>query len=240
MPKKVKTKRVMRTPNNPFESSKDTEYTPLRIVARRLQEIQAGPNKGKNGEHFRVVWEGFSQEKDETWEPIENLYGHEHLVNDYEVWLKAHNLELDKKDAQEKVAKRKADVESRETAAQNEQQPVKKNDMPAIETQTTRTVKNVDGTLTVTQEDVNILQWWRDVGQAQFPRIAVMARQFLAIPASSATSERVFSFAGLTLSDLRKSLLDGTLEAIMWAKWGPPNIPSGRGDLHETNPELCD
>jgi hypothetical protein len=32
-----------------------------------------------------------------------------------------------------------------------------------------------------------------------------MSRQFLAIPAASATAERVFSFAGLTLSDLRKS-----------------------------------
>ena len=76
--------------------------------------------------------------------------------------------------------------------------------------------------------------------QARFPRIAVMARQFLAIPASSATAERVFSFAGLTLSDLRKSLVEGTLEAIMWAKWGSPSIPLGRGDLDITHPELCD
>jgi hypothetical protein len=67
-----------------------------------------------------------------------------------------------------------------------------------------------------------------------------MTRQFLAIPAASATAERVFSFAGLTLSDLRKSLLEGTLEVIMWAKWGSPSIPLGRGDLHMTHPELCD
>ena len=64
--------------------------------------------------------------------------------------------------------------------------------------------------------------------------------QFLAIPADSATAERVFSFAGLTLSDLRKRLLEGTLEAIMWAKWGSPSIPLGRGDLDITHPELCD
>jgi hypothetical protein len=49
-----------------------------------------------------------------------------------------------------------------------------------------------------------------------------MARQFLTIPPASATTERVFSFAGLTLSDLRKRLLEGTLEAIMWAKWEIP------------------
>ena len=58
--------------------------------------------------------------------------------------------------------------------------------------------------------------------RARFPRIAVMVRQFLAIPAASATAECVFSFSGLTLSDLRKSLLEGTLEVIMWSKWGIP------------------
>jgi hypothetical protein len=60
--------------------------------------------------------------------------------------------------------------------------------------------KNTDGS-DITQ-DVDVLVWWRDVGQARFPRIAVMARQFLTIPVSSVTSERVFSFGGLTLSDL--------------------------------------
>ena len=98
--------------------------------------------------------------------------------------------------------------------------------------------KNEDGS-DITQ-DVDVLVWWRDVGQAHFPRIAVMVRQFLSIPAVSSTSERVFSFAGLTLSDLCKSLLEGTLEAMMWAKWGSPSIPLGRGDLHITHPELCD
>jgi hypothetical protein len=70
--------------------------------------------------------------------------------------------------------------------------------------------KNEDGS-DITQ-DVDDLVWWRDVGQARFLRISVMARQFLATPA---TAERVCGFDGLTLSDLRKSLLEGTLEAIM-------------------------
>jgi hypothetical protein len=38
----------------------------------------------------------------------------------------------------------------------------------------------------------------QNVGQARFPRISVITRQFLDIPATSATAERVFSFAGLT------------------------------------------
>jgi hypothetical protein len=78
--------------------------------------------------------------------------------------------------------------------------------------------KNEDGS-DITQ-DVDVLVWWRDVGRAHFPRIAVMTRQFLTIPGASETAERVFSFAGLTLSDLRKSLLEGTKEVIMWAKIG--------------------
>ncbi len=39
---------------------------------------------------------------------------------------------------------------------------------------------------------------------------------------------------------MAKSLLEGTLEAIMWSKWGSPSIPLGRGDLHITHPELCE
>ena len=67
-----------------------------------------------------------------------------------------------------------------------------------------------------------------------------MSRQFLTIPVASATAERVFSFAGLTLSDLHERLIEGTLETIMWAEWGSPSIPLGRGDLDITHPELCD
>ena len=93
--------------------------------------------------------------------------------------------------------------------------------MPAIQTSAV-IGKNTDGS-DITQ-DVDVLVWWRDVGQARFPRITVMARQILAIPESSTTAERVFSFAGLTLSDLRKRLLEGTLEAIMWAKWSSVTV----------------
>ena len=57
-----------------------------------------------------------------------------------------------------------------------------------------------------------------------------MGRQFLTIPPASVPAERVFTFAGLTLSDLRKSLIEGTLEGIMWDKWGSRSIPFGRGD----------
>jgi hypothetical protein len=82
-------------------------------------------------------------------------------------------------------------------------------------------VENEDGSYIT--HDVDVLFWCRDVGQARYPLIAAMARQFLPFPVTSATVERVFSFAGLTLSDLRKSLIEGTLETIMWTKWGSPS-----------------
>ena len=56
--------------------------------------------------------------------------------------------------------------------------------------------KNEDGS-DITQ-DVDVLVWWRDVGRDSFPHISVMTRQFLTIPETSATVERVFSFAGRT------------------------------------------
>lgn len=87
-------------------------------------------------------------------------------------------------------------------------------------------------------QDVDVLVWWRDVENED--KLVLLSRQFLAIPAASASAERVFSFAGLTLSDLRKSLLESTLETIMRVKWGSPSIPLGRGDLHITHPELGD
>ena len=74
--------------------------------------------------------------------------------------------------------------------------------------------KNEDGSDITQDVDITVLVWWRDVGQVRFPRITVMTRQFMTIPVDSATtvSERVFSFTGLTLSVLRKSLIEGTLE----------------------------
>ena len=45
-------------------------------------------------------------------------------------------------------------------------------------------------------QDVDVLVWWRDVENED--NLVFLSRQFLSIPA---TSVRVFSFPGLTLSD---------------------------------------
>ena len=64
------------------------------------------------------------------------------------------------------------------------------------------------------------LMWWKE-HENEYPRLARMAKEDLAVPATSASVERLFSSAGLVKSDIRGSLLDATTVDIMWAKHNP-------------------
>ena len=68
--------------------------------------------------------------------------------------------------------------------------------------------------------DTDPLMWWKQ-HQQEFPRLSRMVRQYLSVPASSASPERLFSSVGLVKSDLWGSLLDSTLIDVMWAKQAP-------------------
>ena len=70
--------------------------------------------------------------------------------------------------------------------------------------------------------DQDILAWWRDQ-QTHMPNLAKMARQFLASPASSACSERLFSAAGKMHDDLKKSTSEETLESSLIVGHNYPN-----------------
>jgi hypothetical protein len=90
----------VRTPTNPFETAGTVEvFVPKEIIAQRIQDIFTGPNKDRKADHFLVVWEVYPLKKDYTWEPIENLYGHEDLTQTYEQWLKTENERLDSQDS---------------------------------------------------------------------------------------------------------------------------------------------
>ena len=58
--------------------------------------------------------------------------------------------------------------------------------------------------------------WWQEF-EPKFPNVAIMARQYLGCPASSATVERLFSTVGIAFSAKRKSAEAATVADIMFA-----------------------
>jgi len=65
------------------------------------------------------------------------------------------------------------------------------------------------------------LAWWKE-HEKIYPNLSKLARRVLAIPATSAPSERLFSVAGLTISNSRASLLPENAEAVIFLhdNWG--------------------
>ena len=68
--------------------------------------------------------------------------------------------------------------------------------------------------------DTDPLMWWNQ-HQQEFLDLARMARQYLTVPATSASPDRFFSRVGLVQTDLRGRLLDTTMIDLMWAKQAP-------------------
>ena len=68
----------------------------------------------------------------------------------------------------------------------------------------------------------NVLDWWKEKEKI-WPKLAKMAKQYLAQPASSAGPERVFSAAGKMHGDLQKANKDSTLEHSLFAMQNAPS-----------------
>lgn len=68
--------------------------------------------------------------------------------------------------------------------------------------------------LTPRKEEVDILQWWK-ISSSKYPVLSKMARDILAIPASTVPSESAFSTGGRVISDYRSSLAGSTVEALI-------------------------
>ena len=66
-------------------------------------------------------------------------------------------------------------------------------------------------------EEFDVLNWWKR-NQDQYPVLAKMARDFLAIPLSTVASESTFSTAGMVIDKYRSSLSSETVEALICAK----------------------
>ena len=69
----------------------------------------------------------------------------------------------------------------------------------------------------VKDKQFDLLAWWK-LHAHMFPNLAKMARQFLALPATSAGIERLFSAAGIIHGDTRKSTKEEKIEDLLFVK----------------------
>ena len=68
--------------------------------------------------------------------------------------------------------------------------------------------------LPICNSTTDILEWWK-IHSKCLPLLAKLARKYLAIPASSTKSERVFSAGGRVVTSNRTSLEPGKVEALV-------------------------
>ena len=81
--------------------------------------------------------------------------------------------------------------------------------------------------------DADPFAWWR-ARAAQYPKLSLVARKWLAVPASSAASERLFSSAGLTVTDKRTSLGSELVSSLVFLKSAWP-VLEAKGILYGPN-----
>jgi hypothetical protein len=73
----------------------------------------------------------------------------------------------------------------------------------------------LDLTPKATSVDVDILKWWK-AQAGDLPLLAAVARRILAIPATSASSERLFSSGGNVVTTQRTSLDPSVVEKLVF------------------------
>lgn len=65
--------------------------------------------------------------------------------------------------------------------------------------------------------NLSLLEWWKK-NEHTYPRLSVLAKKYLAIPASSVPSERVFSLAGNLVSKKRSRLKPSLVNTLVFLK----------------------
>lgn len=69
----------------------------------------------------------------------------------------------------------------------------------------------------VNTDDEDPISWWKQ-NSTKYPRLSVLARRYLATPATSVPSERIFSPARLILTKLRSRLPSSCVDQIIFFK----------------------
>jgi hypothetical protein len=70
---------------------------------------------------------------------------------------------------------------------------------------------------TICDENLDPLEWWR-INESQFPHLSKMARDYLAIPATSVPSEQCFSISKNLITNNRNRLVGKTVRMCMCLK----------------------
>ena len=70
-------------------------------------------------------------------------------------------------------------------------------------------------TSALTDTHLSLLQWWKKNGHF-YPRLSILARKYLSVPASSVPSERVFSLAGHLVNKKRARLSKDNIDLIIF------------------------
>ncbi|KAK3108517.1 hypothetical protein FSP39_009667 [Pinctada imbricata] len=76
-------------------------------------------------------------------------------------------------------------------------------------------VANYFSTVTDTNENQTLLQWWMQ-NESVYPHVSILAKKYLAIPASSVPSERVFSLAGILINKKRSRLSPDNVDLFIF------------------------
>jgi hypothetical protein len=73
-----------------------------------------------------------------------------------------------------------------------------------------------ESNVSIDEEHFDLLNYWK-VNSHRFPVVSSMAKRFLAVPASSVSSESTFSTRGRILDDYKSSLKPATVQALVCA-----------------------
>jgi hypothetical protein len=163
------------------KANSNTQYFVREVKGRRMT---------KNGVEFLIGWRDFPLDKDDTWEPITNLPGSEHMIAEYQrIWEEQYKIKTSEQ--------LQSVIDQRNTRNEKNAQTQRERDT-TVDVEEVRTDGDEDDEGGNSEgEDGE----YEDVAGSAGDRTAShskrrqprMDRQHLAVPATSASPERLFN-----------------------------------------------
>jgi hypothetical protein len=83
------------------------------------------------------------------------------------------------------------------------------------------------GELSVSEQTAAVLAWWRDIA-GDFPNLRIVAAKLFSVRVTSASAERLFSFAGLLKTALRNRMSPPVFDALIAYSYNNPRLQQDR------------